>query len=83
VYFDLFFASCFLIGVHGFNTIKIPHHSSLNYALAKNLGHSRFLPPATWLFNVAVLFLNEWYDGYRFQYIHDIAAPLALPTAFV
>lgn len=76
VAFDLLFASCFLIGVHGFNTLKIFVILALNYAIAKNLGGSRALPLATWIFNVGVLFLNEWYDGYRFAHIHAIAEPL-------
>jgi protein-cysteine N-palmitoyltransferase HHAT len=76
VSFDLLFASCFLIGVHGFNTLKIFIILALNYAIAKNLGGSKVLPAVTWIFNVGVLFLNEWYDGYRFAHIHAIAEPL-------
>jgi protein-cysteine N-palmitoyltransferase HHAT len=78
VTFDLFFVFCFLIGLHGFNTIKILFILILNYVFAKTLGGTQALAPATWLFNVGVLFLNEWYDGYRFGDIHDIAAPLVL-----
>jgi len=74
--FDLLFAFCFLVGVHGFNTVKILVILLLNYALAKSLGGTRALGVATWVFNVGVLFLNEWYDGYRFADIHEIAAPL-------
>ena len=37
------------------------------------------MPLVTWLFNIGILFLNEWYDGYQFQHIHDLAAPLVLP----
>lgn len=77
--YDLFFAFCFLVGVHGFNTIKILLILILNYVLAKRLGGTRGLGVVTWAFNVGVLFLNEWYDGYRFGDIHDIAAPLVPP----
>jgi len=76
IQFDLFFAFCFLVGVHGFNTVKILIILLLNYGLAKNLGGTRALGVTTWVFNVGVLFLNEWYDGYRFADIHDIGAPL-------
>lgn len=79
VIFDLVFAFCFLVGVHGTNTIKIFIILFLNYTIAKNLGGSKIMPLVTWLFNIGVLFLNEWYDGYQFRHIHDLAAPLVLP----
>lgn len=83
VYFDLLFAFCFLIGVHGFNTIKILIILGLNYAIAKNLAGMKALPWVTWLFNIGVLFLNEWYDGYQFQHIHSLAAPLVRHPRFM
>jgi protein-cysteine N-palmitoyltransferase HHAT len=76
VYFDLIFALCFLVGVHGFSTLKILVILSLNYAIAKQLGASKALPAVTWIFNIGMLFLNEYFDGYRFAHIHEIAAPL-------
>jgi len=75
----LFFALCFLIGIHGFNTLKIFVILVLNFAIAKKLGGAKLLPLATWLFNIGVLFLNEWYDGYRFGHIHNLASPLVCP----
>jgi protein-cysteine N-palmitoyltransferase HHAT len=75
MYFDLFFALCFLIGVHGFNTTKILIILSLNYAIVKN-APVKTLPAATWIFNIGVLFLNEWFDGYRFGHIHELGAHL-------
>lgn len=80
VFFDLFFALCFLIGVHGFNTLKIMVILSLNYAIAKKLGGAKVVPLVTWIFNVGVLFLNEWYDGYRFGHIHPLLSPLVHPA---
>jgi len=76
VYFDLGFALCFLVGVHGFSILKIFIILSLNYTIAKSMGGSKALPAVTWLFNIGVLFLNEWFDGYRFAHIHQIAAPM-------
>ena len=81
VYFDLFFALCFLIGVHGFSTLKIFVILSLNYMIAKSMGGSKALPAVTWIFNIGFLFLNEYFDGYRFAHIHQIAAPMvSLPS---
>jgi hypothetical protein len=68
--------------VHGFNTVKIVVILVANYALARGLGGTRGLWVATWGFNVGVLFLNEWYDGYRFGDIHDFAAPLVKPPLY-
>jgi len=84
VVFDLFFALCFLIGVHGTNIIKILIILSLNYTIAKQLGGRKVLPWVTWVFNVGVLFLNEWFDGYQFRDIHNLAAPLVpfYPSTF-
>jgi protein-cysteine N-palmitoyltransferase HHAT len=65
--------------VHGFNTLKILVILVANYALARGLGGTKALGVATWGFNVGVLFLNEWYDGYRFGDIHDFVAPLVIP----
>jgi hypothetical protein len=48
----------------------------LNYTIAKQLGGQKVLPLVTWVFNVGVLFLNEWFDGYQFRDIHHLAAPL-------
>ena len=76
VIFDLFFAFCFLVGVHGFSVLKIFAILTLNYSIAKCMSGSKALPAVTWIFNIGILFLNEWYDGYRFQHIHPIAAPL-------
>jgi protein-cysteine N-palmitoyltransferase HHAT len=77
MYFDLFFALCFLIGVHGFNTIKIFIILGLNYMIAKNVPTGA-IPTVTWIFNIGVLFLNEWFDGYRFQDIHEMGAILVI-----
>ena len=79
VYFDLFFALCFLLGVHGFSILKVFIILSLNYTIAKSMGGSKALPAVTWLFNIGVLFLNEWFDGYRFAHIHQIFAPMVPP----
>ena len=62
--------------MHGFNALKIFIILTLNYAIAKNLGGSKILPLATWIFNIGVLFLNEWFDGYRFAHIHALVEPL-------
>lgn len=76
VIFDFLFALCFLAGVHGLSTLKILLILTLNYIIAKTLGGTKALTAVTWLFNIGVLFLNEWYDGYTFASVHSFAAPL-------
>ncbi|TCD63940.1 glycerol transporter [Steccherinum ochraceum] len=43
---------------------------SINYAIAKCTGHSQFAPIATWVFNIAVLFANDWFSGYHYSALH-------------
>ncbi|EIW83800.1 MBOAT-domain-containing protein [Coniophora puteana RWD-64-598 SS2] len=65
------FSALFLIGLHGTSIVKIFVILSANYYIAKKLGKSRAGPLVTWAFNVAVLFLNERYEGYRYASIHS------------
>ncbi|KAL1739025.1 MBOAT, membrane-bound O-acyltransferase family-domain-containing protein [Schizophyllum fasciatum] len=52
--------------LHGTSTLKILLILSANYYLAKTCRGSRLGPVLTWIFNVAVLFLNDHYNGYRY-----------------
>ena len=64
--FDLWFAAAFIIAVHGTSAIKIFVILYANYKIAKNIPKS-YLPWITWLFNVGLLFANEYFDGYHFS----------------
>lgn len=72
------FLVCFsvlvVIVLHGFSTLKIALILTLNYYIAKISSSksytSKLGPALTWVFNLAVLYLNETYDGYRFVHIH-------------
>ncbi|GJJ08164.1 hypothetical protein Clacol_002372 [Clathrus columnatus] len=72
------FLACFSITViiilHGFSTLKIATLLTLNYLIAKIHGSknrsNKLVPALTWVFNLAILYLNEVYDGYRFASIH-------------
>ena len=52
--------------LHGTSTFKILLILSSNYYLAKTCRGSRLGPVLTWIFNLAVLFLNDYYNGYRY-----------------
>jgi D-alanyl-lipoteichoic acid acyltransferase DltB (MBOAT superfamily) len=59
-----------LMGLHGTSIIKIFTILLANFAIAKIGRGGRWAPLATWVFNGAVLFANEWYSGYTFAVLH-------------
>ena len=63
--FDAVFALFFLFALHGFSALKILTILTLNYLIAKRVPR-RYVPAATWAFNIGVLFANEFGNGYRF-----------------
>ncbi|KAK9473288.1 MBOAT, membrane-bound O-acyltransferase family-domain-containing protein [Dipodascopsis tothii] len=74
-HFDLVFGVIFVSVLHGLSFIKMLIIYGLNFAI------SRYLPQRpgialTWVFGIALLFLNEWNDGYRFGQIHSTLSPL-------
>lgn len=71
--FDYFFALVFLAALHGFSMIKVLAILYINYQLATGLPR-KYVPVATWTFNVAILFANELCDGYMYK---DLAAVLS------
>lgn len=70
--FDYSFALIFLAALHGFSMFKVLTILYINYQLATGLPR-RYLPIATWTFNVGTLFVNELCDGYMYK---DLAAIL-------
>ncbi|KAG9236428.1 glycerol:H+ symporter-like protein [Amylocarpus encephaloides] len=63
--FDFGFALVFLSALHGFSVFKILIILYMNYFMVTNIPRS-YLPAATWIFNIALLFANELSDGYQF-----------------
>lgn len=55
--------------------LKIGLILSVNFYIAKSLP-PHLVPAATWLFNIAILFLNELCDGYRFISIAQLLISL-------
>lgn len=64
--FDYIFALLFLVILHGVSAVKVLTILYLNYTLATRLP-KRYVPLATWVFNIATLFANEIFDGYQFR----------------
>lgn len=77
--FDYSFALVFLTALHGFSMLKVLAILWLNYNLATSLPRS-YVPAATWIFNIGVLFANELCDGYSYR---DMAAVLSGTSPFL
>ncbi|KAF2751844.1 glycerol:H+ symporter-like protein [Sporormia fimetaria CBS 119925] len=76
--FDIPFSAIFIFALHGFSAFKILAILYMNYALAKKLP-KKYLPAATWIFNVGILFANELCRGYSYGKI--VAFLLASPVS--
>ena len=63
--FDVPFSVVFLVALHGFSTFKIIAILYINYGIAKKLPRE-YVPAATWIFNVGILFANELWSGYSY-----------------
>lgn len=71
--FDYSFAIVFLFALHGFSALKVLAILYINYNVATSLPR-KYVPIATWAFNIGTLFANELCNGYKYR---DIAAVLS------
>ena len=72
--FDVGFSLLFLLALHGFSAPKVLLILYINYTLAKRL-RKEYVPVATWIFNISILFANELGKGYPYS---DIASIMTL-----
>ena len=72
--FDVGFSLLFLLALHGFSAPKVLLILYINYTLAKRL-RKEYVPVATWIFNIGVLFANELGKGYPYSDIANIITP--------
>ncbi|KAL8969969.1 MAG: hypothetical protein Q9183_001745, partial [Haloplaca sp. 2 TL-2023] len=63
--FDVAFACIYILALHGSSALKILALIYVNFQIAKMLPRS-YVPPATWVFNIGVLFANELGKGYPY-----------------
>ncbi|ORX46681.1 MBOAT-domain-containing protein [Piromyces finnis] len=64
--YSLVFSSIFLGVLYGTSLIKILFLLSVNYFIAKRFGKTKLNPILTWVLNISLLFLNDYYKGYNF-----------------
>lgn len=73
----LTFSLLFLYGLFGASSLKVLIIISLHYWLIKTVGsHSQLAPICSWIFSIAILFLNDYYKGYQFGSFLSILRPL-------
>jgi len=72
--FDLGFAFLFITALHGVSAIKVFLILYANYKLATQLPRT-YVPLATWIFNIGILFANELCHGYPIAGIASILLP--------
>ncbi|KAF7593511.1 glycerol transporter [Aspergillus hancockii] len=77
--FDFYFALIFIVALHGVSAVKVVGILYANYKIAKALPR-KYVPTATWVFNVAILFSNELCTGYRFERIAALVVSSANST---
>ncbi|PNS17887.1 hypothetical protein CAC42_3846 [Sphaceloma murrayae] len=63
VAFDFGFAMVFIGALHGVSALKVLLILWINYKIATRLPRT-WVPPATWVFNIGILFANELGRGY-------------------
>ncbi|KAJ1949253.1 glycerol transporter [Linderina pennispora] len=74
LWFPSIFAVVFVVVLSGTSVVFILGLALGNYVLAKRLGGKRWAPVVFWMYNLAVLFMNEHYDGYEFGRISPALA---------
>ena len=78
--YSLVFSSIFLGVLYGTSLIKILILLSINYFIAKRFGKTKLNPILTWVLNIALLFLNDYYKGYKFGSICSLLSFLVRIT---
>jgi len=73
--FDYVFALIFLAALHGVSAFKVLFILWINYRLGTTLPR-RWVPGATWVFNITTLFANELCQGYKLRDIATLLSPL-------
>ncbi|PVI06973.1 MBOAT-domain-containing protein [Periconia macrospinosa] len=72
--FDVVFGFIFITALHGTSIVKMLLILYINYNIAKKLPKP-YIPAATWVFNVGIMFLNDIYRGYVYGDILGFILP--------
>ncbi|KAE8153418.1 MBOAT, membrane-bound O-acyltransferase family-domain-containing protein [Aspergillus avenaceus] len=77
--FDFFFALIFITALHGLSALKVLTILYVNFKIAKTFPR-KYIPAATWTFNIVTLFANELCMGYPFERMAALLVPLPNTT---
>lgn len=72
--FDLGFAIVFSLALHGISAAKVFLILYVNYLVATALPRP-YIPAATWIFNIGILFANELCHGYPLAGVASMLLP--------
>ena len=72
--FDFVFAFVFIFALHGFSALKVLLILYINFNIATSLPRA-YIPAATWIFNIAILFTNELARGYPYATMTSAILP--------
>lgn len=72
--FDVGFSLLFLLALHGSSAPKVLLILYINYTLATSLS-KEYVPVATWVFNIGILFANELGKGYPYSDMANVILP--------
>lgn len=75
VSFDFGWALIFLGALHGFSALKVLLILYVNFSLGTRLPR-KYVPLATWVFNIGTLFANELSEGYKWTKMAAYLWPL-------
>ncbi|KAF7301983.1 hypothetical protein MIND_00764400 [Mycena indigotica] len=64
--FNFFAALVMVAALHGTSALKILPILGGNYLITKAFGGSKSGPILSWMYNLVVLFMNDWFRGYKF-----------------
>ncbi|KZV73129.1 MBOAT-domain-containing protein [Peniophora sp. CONT] len=69
--FYLTFSLVMLVALHGTSALKVLLILSGNFAIATLGKGAKWVPAVTWVYNMAILFSNERYEGYHYAALHQ------------
>jgi hypothetical protein len=72
--FDFYFALIFIAALHGFSALKVLLILYINFKLVKTVS-PQYRTAVTWLFNISILFANEFGRGYSYASIAMFLSP--------
>lgn len=72
--FDFWFGLVFIVALHGVSAFKVLFILYINFRIGKDVPRS-YVPTATWIFNLGILFANELSGGYSLERIAKVFDP--------